>query len=140
MPGVVNTQAAWLEKHEVVEVVYDPKLTTLAELVAKAKGIRKFSKAWLGSEEDLAQAKKLLKDKAVPMSGKVRRAKDTDQLFYLRGSIFWKLGLEGPQAVRVNALLAKKADATQVLSPNQKVQLANLRKQAAKSKQGPKRK
>ena len=134
MPGVVYTQAGWLEGQEVVEVLYDPQLTSLKQLIRKAQGIRRFSKAWIGSEEDLARARKLLKDKAVPATGKVRRAKDSDQLFYLRRSLLSKLDLKGVQAIRANALLAEKADPTRILSPGQRAQLSNLRQQAARAK------
>ena len=124
----MHTQAGWRGPHEVVELLYDPSRTTLAELLRRAQGIRRFSKAWFSDADDLAAAKKMIGDKAVAAKGMVRRAKDSDQLYYLRHSLLTGLHLQGAQAIRANALLAQKKDARVVLSPAQKHRLQELSK------------
>lgn len=130
----MHTQAGWRGPHEVVELLYDPSRTTLAQLLEQAQGIRKFAKAWFSNAEDLAAAQKILGDKAVPATGKVRRAKDSDQLYYLRHSLLARLGLQGAQAIRANALLAQKKDATVVLSPAQTRRLRELQRASKQKK------
>jgi hypothetical protein len=119
LPGVVSTRAGWLRKEEVVEVEFDPRVTSYAELLAKSRAVEKPSTVFTYDAADQEVAKARLGDQAVQTKESAKDAKAADRRYYLRRSPLWLVPMTDVQAVRTNALLAAKKDPGRVLSPRQ---------------------
>ncbi len=119
LPGVIDTRAGWLDKKEVVEVLFDPKVTSYAKLLQQAQCVEKPSTAFAHDAQQLEIARKALGAKAASLPGKTRDAKAPDRKYYLRKATWWHLPMTRIQAVRANALLGAKKDPSTVFSPRQ---------------------
>ena len=130
LAGVASTRAAWIGKHEIVEVVFDPERLAFGKLLAAAKKLDCTRRVWADGEAELAAASKLLgADRVAPLADqKVRAAKPSDDKHALRRSAYAKLELLPIQQTRVNAALAQKRDARPWLTPKQRNALEALRR------------
>ena len=126
MPGVVHTRVGWLNKEEVVEVIFDSRVTSFQTLLAKSRCVEKPSTAFTYQAADHEIAKRSLGAKAVLVTVPAKDAKATDRRYYLRRSPLWLLPLTDVQAVRANALLATKGKPRSVLSPSQLALLGEI--------------
>ena len=104
LPGVVSTESGWLGEKEVVRVTYRPSRVAKEKLVEAAS----------------AMACSL---ESAPSE---RRAKESDQLYYLQNAPYRLLPLTPLQAVRVNAALGTKGDPARWLTPGQRGLAAKL--------------
>lgn len=102
-----------------VEVTFRPERIAFDALLASAQANDCAKFVYTTTGEQLTQARAAVGDRARALEGEVRRSKDSDQLYYLRKSPLWKLGLSELQAVRVNAALGRKQDPAAWLSPRQ---------------------
>lgn len=128
MDGVLDTHSAWIGRHEVVEVTFDPAVIEYRDLLRTAIAEGCASRAWATSSAQLPVAKELLGDGAATLEGKPRAAKASDQLYYLERSDLAKLPLTPLQARRVNgALHGRAVDPESFLSPRQRDLLERLR-------------
>jgi len=116
---VVSTQAAWHEGDEVVEVRYRPQRIPFADLLASAEASDCAARVYTTTDGQLALARAKLGERAAPLAGALERAKDEDQLYYLRKSPLRALDLTPLQQRRVNAALGLERDPAAWLSPRQ---------------------
>ncbi len=120
VPGVVATEAAFIDGQEAVRVTYDPKEVTWAQLVKTAEGFDCARHIYAPSEA-LARETKAGHPVTVFSERNYRRAPDSDQKHALRNRALRDLGLTPMQATKLNAAAAKgdNASARTWLSPRQ---------------------
>lgn len=123
--GVVSTLPGFLAGKEVVEVEFDPRVISYADLVKKAQASQCIAPVFTRTDEQQATAKKIVGDKAVQNSGEVKP--DKEPKYYLSRTELRFLPMTGLQAARVNALL-KRPDHLELLSPAQRSLLERIRK------------
>lgn len=119
LESVVGTRAAWIGKHEVVEVRFRSGEAAYAELLAAAVEKGCAARVWTTTDAQHEVATKRVGDRAERFDGEVRVAKDSDQLYYLAQSVVRHLPLTPLQARRVNGALFAKGDPKAWLSPRQ---------------------
>ena len=136
---MVSTKAGWIDKKEIVEVVFDPEVTSYEELLKQARCVKDASTAYIYDAKDFDEAKKLAGEDAELTKVAPRLAKTSDQKYYLRQTPYFLLPLTEVQAVRLNAIVADKKtqrDPRSLLSPSQLVLLGEIDKSfKAKRKQ-----
>lgn len=126
LEGVQSTLSGWKAGKEVVQVVYDPKKLDYGKLVKKATEFRCASTIFAHDSSQQKIAEKIAPGRVVKAnaSAKSSRAKDSDQKFYLRKSVYRYLPLTQLQAVKINSALRfgkKKSQIEKFLSPRQLV-------------------
>ena len=134
LPGVVSTKAGWLDKKEIVEVVFDPEVTAYTELLKAARCVEKPSTAYLYDPQFVGEARKIVGEDVAVTKQKPRDAKVSDQKYYLRKSAYHWLPLTEVQAVRLNAIFGKKQskqDPRRWLAPSQLELLGAIEKLGA---------
>ena len=126
LEGVIDTRSAWIGKHEVVEVRFQPEATPFADLVraAVAKGCA--DRVWTTTDAQRDVAARLVGEKAEALASDVRAAKEGDQLYYLERSVYRYLPLTPLQARRINGALYAKVNPATYLSPRQAATLEQL--------------
>ena len=123
LPGVVSTEAGWLEGREVVQVHFDPKVTSYAELLRRARAGRCAEAVFVREPARLEAARAAWGDRARSSAKRPRAARDSDQKRYLRATPLAKLDLTPLQQTRVNAALANGQDPLRWLSPRQRARV-----------------
>ncbi len=126
---MVSTKTGWLDKKEVVEVVFDPKVTSYQELLEQARCVKGPSTAYVYDPKSLDVAKKVVGKDAVLTKTAARVAKTSDQKYYLRQTPYFLLPLTEVQAARLNAIAGdkrSKRDPRAWLSPSQLALLADV--------------
>jgi len=112
--GVLSTTAGWIGKVEVVEIEFDPRRTTYADLLAHAVdrdcALRVFPRT--DAQLELARAK--VGDAAERSDARIRLVED--QKYYLGRTALRYVPMTRVQAMRINADVQKAAD---YLSPRQ---------------------
>ena len=132
MDGVFATKAAWSGKHEVVEVKFDPKVTSYQKLAEQVHGKSGWFALPVGAQCEVA---KDVGVRQVEFDGDrpVLRA-DREPKYYLLQTALRHVPMTELQAVRINAVVQGKgglAKAKKFLSPRQ---LALLKAVQAKPK------
>lgn len=98
LDGVLETEAGFIDGHEVTLVTFDSSRLTLRSLISKASKLGCAEQAYL--EKRSASVKGA---KTVRFSKDYRKAPVSDQRRQLQGTVFAKLDLNGAQATKVNA-------------------------------------
>lgn len=106
LPGVLNTEAGFMDGHEVVKVSYDPQVTSVTSIGNATKQFR--------FQETAAD--------------KSYRPATKDEDYYLQHSDFKYLPLSLLQRTKINAALGKGLNAEQYLSPKQLLWLQEAKK------------
>lgn len=119
LESVLGTRAAWIGKHEVVEVSFRSSEAAYAGLLAAAVEKGCAARVWTTTDAQHEVATKRVGDRAERFDGEVRVAKDSDQLYYLERSAYRHLPLTPLQARRVNGALFVKGEPKEWLSPRQ---------------------
>ena len=132
LEGVRKTSAGWLEGQEVVEVYYDPQLIALPKLVGEARSNSCANQVWVGDASQLAAARQVAGEKVKVHAGSPREAKLSDRKFHLQRSVLKHLDLTPLQATRINALLERRGDVANLLSPVQRKLLEEIKARLAK--------
>ena len=115
--------AGWLGGHEVVEVGYDPEVTSREELLRAVARAQCASAVYAASEVQRSRDAELFGERARLAPGPVRTARASDQKRHLRGSVFATLELTLLQETRVNSDLGQGRDPLLWLSPRQRRQV-----------------
>ena len=125
LDGVIKTRSAWIGSREVVEVKFHPDVLSFEALLDHAIRSSCDQRVYTTNDAQMAIAKKKVGDRVEKFDGKLRDAKDSDQLYYLGRSHLRFLPLTPAQARKVNAALGRKSSASpqDFLSPRQ-VELA----------------
>jgi hypothetical protein len=116
-PGVIATQAGFLDGHEVVEVEFDPAVVSYAELLKNARQMQCATRVYCRNGEQLNSAAKLAGSNAVRSSDAVRP--DAEPKYHLSRTPLKYVPMTSVQACRVNAALGQGRDPQPLLSPRQ---------------------
>lgn len=120
LEGVIGTESGWIDSYEVVTVRFDAARLSHEALLAHAKQHGCTTRVWTTSDEQLEAARAAVGDRAVALGeASIRRAKESDQLYYLRQSPLRYLPLTPLQARRINASLYGRKEPGPWLSPRQ---------------------
>ena len=121
MDGVVSSFSGFAMGREVVQVEFDPKLLSYAQLVKKAKSAGCVAPVFTLGKTQQTIAAKILGKKAIPFSGKVKP--DKQPKFYVGRTLLRFLPMTELQAGRINARIEsgiiKKLAKLSILSPRQ---------------------
>lgn len=118
LDGVVATRSGWLERREVVEVVFDPSVVSFADLVARARDAECVAPVFARTEAQKAAAIEIVGAERVKRSdGEVRT---DDDKFRLSKTPLRFVPMTPLQAARVNAALAAREDPRDLLAPSQR--------------------
>ncbi|MCZ6816368.1 MAG: VPGUxxT family thioredoxin-like (seleno)protein, type 2 [Planctomycetota bacterium] len=123
IPGVVGTLPGFLDKMEVVEVEFDPRVVDYRTLVRRARSVQCASRVFTRSDDQQKTAAEMVGRLAVRSDDAIRP--DKEPKYYLSKSPMRFVPMTGLQACRVNAAVGAKGDARSFLSPRQ-VQLLAL--------------
>ncbi len=134
--GVHSTRSAWVGDKEVVDLTFDEKTINYGKLLAVAKKFECASTVYAHDDNQFEIAKKQVRDDAIKVDDqfKTRDAKQSDQKYYLRNTIYRHLPLSKIQAVKLNAALKPQQDqgpsgfVDSLLSPRQLVLLKKIKK------------
>ena len=135
---MVSTKAGWLDGKEIVEVVFDAKVTSYRALLKQARCVKDPSTAYVYDQESLEVAKRVVGTDAVLIKTAARVAKTSDQKYYLRQTPYFLLPLTRVQAARLNAVIGDKKigrDPRAWLSPSQLALLAAIEKRFRTNRQ-----
>lgn len=130
--GVLGTRSAWIGGHEVVNVTFDPSKVAYDALLKAAMEKGCATRAWTTTEAQAAAAKARLGNRAAPLTGPLRDAKESDQLYYLSRAAMNYLPLTPLQSRRVNGAMYLRTNPEKWLSPDQLGQLRRVEAKLAK--------
>lgn len=123
VPGVIRTEAGWLENREVTLVEFDRSLVSFDELLEHASRSDCDRKVFATNATDAERARA----KQLPtgeLGNEYRAARASDQKRQIRGTTWERLNLSPTQATKLNALARRNPDdAVSWLSPRQKALL-----------------
>ncbi len=126
IPGAIETEAGWLDGHEVVRLSYDSKTIMWPELVKIAQAHGCARKVYATDTQTLAKTPKGPQAQLF-VKENYRPARQSDQKRHLQFSQLKQLMLNPVQRTKINAALSQNDHATlkQWLSPSQ-IQTAKL--------------
>ena len=127
VPGVITTQAGWLEGREVTLVLYHPDLVSLETLVEKAAAAGVADKIYLRTEEERQRARRDGRPAVGPLDRSYQRAGAADQKRQIRSSKFDGIDLSPMQQTKVNAFATTDMQqALAWLAPKQREEFERL--------------
>lgn len=115
--GVVATQPGFMNGKEVVQVEYNPLVTSYEKLLEQSKNQGIADAVFTHDATQSACAKKEYSPQAVKEAATFRP--DKEPKYYLTHSIYRHVPMTALQAARANSLLAQKQSPNEVLSPRQ---------------------
>lgn len=121
MPGVISTEAGFMDGKEVVKVKYNSKFTSSEKLASSAAKVNCADGVYVPSTSSAYK----FKDVAVMPYSKYRKDKETK--YYVYNSDYKYLPMLPIQELKVNRALATRSDADALLSPRQLALLDQLR-------------
>lgn len=121
LTGVKNTSSAWYDGKEVVHVEYDPTKIKYKSLVEHALKVRCGSTIYVRTETQKEVASALAPDRVARMDVKEfgKKAKNSDQKYYLSASPMRLVPLTPIQRMKVNSALGQRQSAKKYLSDMQ---------------------
>jgi hypothetical protein len=134
IPGVLETEAGWIEGREVTQVRYSPLLLSFSDLVEKAQHLHCAEKVFASPKDYATLSKKI----SLPLGKKdssYQSAKASDQKKQLEGTLFENFPLTPYQKTKINAFLRVDfPEALRYLSPRQLKEFEILRKKYSQEK------
>ena len=126
--GVVTARAAWKDRHEVVELAFDPSIVSYGALVRAADAMDCATAVFAHDDSQLAAASAIVEARARRLGERSRPIPNSDahQFRYLRATPMIHLPLTEAQANKVNAALQARQDPAVWLSPRQRVQFRQI--------------
>lgn len=117
VPGVVSTEAGWMGGKEVVQVEYNPLVTSYEDLVSQAKKSSCASHVFTEDSEQAEAAKSVVGKSATSPVGTYRT--DREPKYYLSHSVYKYVPMTPLQAAKANSLVGQRQLPSEVLSPRQ---------------------
>ena len=105
VPGVITTEAGWIENREVTLVRYRPDLIALDTLVDDAIAAGVADAVFVSTEEQRQRVGRDRRLKVGSLDSSYRRAPDSDQKRQIRDSVFADIDLSAMQRTKVNAFV-----------------------------------
>jgi hypothetical protein len=132
LPGVITTEAGWLEGREVTLVSYHPETTSLASLVEKATDAGLADKIFVATREERQSLSRERRTSAGSLDESYRAAGESDQKRQIRGTVYDELTLSPMQRTKVNAFARSDPEEARAwLTPEQ---LRELERRVAESR------
>lgn len=128
IPGVVRTTPGLIGKREVVDLRFDPMLTSYEKLITLARSLKSASTVFAWDSDQLATARRLVGNATIRMDGTIRSADGSKH--HLAQTSLKYVPMTHLQAIRINAALANKKDSKNLLSPRQLTLLALIEEHA----------
>ncbi len=122
MPGVVETRPGFVDRLEVVEVLYSPKLVAYEELLVRARKAKCASRVFARSDQQYVAAAQIVGSDIERNNDPI--TVDKEPKYYLAQTLLKHVPMTELQAARINAALPTKADTAPFLSPRQLALLA----------------
>lgn len=113
--GVISTKPGFMNGHEVVEVLYDPEVTSYAELISKAEKVANHVFVKDNKQKDVVE--KITAGSSISEKSTFRA--DDDPKHYLAHTFLKYVPMTQLQSARVNAAIAQGKSPEQLLSPSQ---------------------
>jgi len=123
--GVITTMPGFLDKKEVVEVEFDPRLVDYKALVSKAQSLDCASHVFARDDDQRRVAKGLAGPAVVRTDVAIRP--DKQPKYYLSKTVYRHIPMTPLQASRINAAIGRKQSPDNYLSPGQLRLLASIR-------------
>lgn len=124
--GVVATRAVMYEKHEAVEVVFDPTIVSIEDLTAAADKAGCADAVYAHGDIQLVHAQKSLGERAFAAKSRATDAPIADQRHALAQSNLRWLPLTSMQSMKVNSALVLGDDPGRFLTPSQRAQAEQI--------------
>lgn len=115
LPGVLSTEAGYMNGAEVVKVNYNPELITYETLVSESAKKRCADRVFTDNDRETKWAE----NKEIPSQKTSNYRMDRDDKYYLSHTDYMSLPMLAIQATRANSLIAKRQNPTELLSPRQ---------------------
>lgn len=122
LEGVVQTRPGFLEGTEVVEVTYDPEVTSLETLAERAVEIDAASSFYARTDREASAARAAFGDAVRRTDDSFRYAADDDN-HRIQGTRYESVEMTELQKTRVNSAIFTDGDPKQYLSPRQRREL-----------------
>ena len=126
IPGVISTEAGFMDGREVVKVHYDENDIRLSELIEQADQVKCADAIYLEEDYDIAQVRKNSEGKTVKRKTAFRADKEVK--YYLTKSPYKYVPMIGIQQSKVNTALGENKNPNEYLSPRQLVLFNNIEK------------
>ncbi len=127
IPGVVSTEAGFMDGHEVVKVKYDEERTSAKSIIKKAAAKRCADAVYVKEGP-----KKQFAFKDIPVKKYRAYRSDKETKYYLYKSPLRQVPMTELQALKVNRALATGSDPEEFLSPRQMMLLDKTLSQSSK--------
>ncbi|MCA9295100.1 MAG: hypothetical protein KC983_01260, partial [Phycisphaerales bacterium] len=118
--GVRATLAGWRDQKEVVDIRFDPKVVTYAEIIRAARGVDCARTAYVYSSEQAASAQAAGHDDIAVAEGRTKPAQASDQKHTLRATAIRYVPLTPGQQTKINAALHRGEPIEPWMSPRQR--------------------
>jgi copper chaperone CopZ len=124
--GVVQTEAGFMDRREVVNVYYDPEIVSLSEILIEGQKSQCADRAYVSDEYEKGAAKTALGADKVTIAGLFKM--DKEPKYYLSKTDFQWIPMSPIQAVKMNALIGQGKSPLHLLSPRQQLMHHYLQK------------
>jgi hypothetical protein len=119
IPGVVSTNAGFMNGNEVVEILYDPREINLRDIIRIGKKNKTADKIFLDPN--------VKTDLDLPTEHKADFKTDPESKYYIYQSDYKFIPMTALQAARINSLLAQGKSCEHLLSPRQITRYKHLK-------------
>ena len=117
-PGVLATKSGWIERDEVVELVFDPRVTSYEVLLERALREECATALFPRNADQRRVARRLAPSRIRQVAEPTVREQESK--YYLSQTPLRAVPLTGAQAARINALVDRPEEARKLLSPAQR--------------------
>lgn len=128
--GIIATKPGWIQKKEVVEVTFDPRVIPYVTMLNKAKACQCTAQIFTRTDAQQVLAAKAFGKRAKRTDEAVRI---DDDKYYASRTALRALPMTPLQAARINAAVGAKKDFLHLLSPSQRTLLKKIEAHAPKS-------
>lgn len=117
IPGVISTEAGFMDGREVVKVEYNEELLELEDLVSHANKVRCADAVYLDEDYEISSLRKNTDDISIKKSSSYHADKEVK--YYLSKSPYRYVPMTGFQQAKVNAAIGGNMNPNKYLSPRQ---------------------
>jgi hypothetical protein len=125
LPGVVSTEAGYMNGHEVVQVEYNPRLLSFETLLKKAGAVQCADGIFTNDPTEKAKAAQVIGKEHIKSAGAYRT--DPENKYGLYNGPYRYVPMTSLQATRANVLFSAGKTLEDVLSPRQIALAKNIK-------------
>lgn len=121
LTGVRSTRAGWRDQQEVVDIQFDPKVISYADIIRHARGVDCARTAFVYSKEQANAAQAAGHDDIAVAEGRTTPAKASDQKHTLRRDAIRYVPMTPGQQTKINAAIHRGGEPIDIwMSPRQR--------------------